>query len=226
MALSNSFSKLAAHLIDVFETQEKELTDEKITVNDLVSKVAYFYEKFRTSMDYGTEETIPRRAIERMLKRMLFLNQKPKNVAGDLVRELIWAGYFPNATVPQSLIDRVSASIDLYLNLKNKVVEKKILKNEAIDEFILEVMSCDIFSILVPNKEKEAVVNFAFQILRNSINLEDDTPQTRDIQVFIAIRKSFAKDDPAFLKYTLFTQIFGRLTDGNFNYVLSSFNEG
>ena len=226
MALSNSFSKLAAHLIDVFETQEKELTDEKITVNDLVSKVAYFYEKFRTSMDYGTEETIPRRAIERMLKRMLFLNQKPKNVAGDLVRELIWAGYFPNATVPQSLIDRVSASIDLYLNLKNKVVEKKILKNEAIDEFILEVMSCDIFSILVPNKEKEAVVNFAFQILRNSINLEDDTPQTRDIQVFIAIRKSFAKDDPAFLKYILFTQIFGRLTEGNFNHVLNSFDEG
>src|SRR3990167_342998 len=115
MALSNSFSKLATHLINVFETREKELNDEKITVNDLVSKVAFFYEKFRTAMDYGTEETIPRRAIERMLKRMFFLEQKPKNLAEDLIRELIWAGYFPNATVPESLIDRVSTSISLYL---------------------------------------------------------------------------------------------------------------
>jgi len=226
MTLSHSFSKLATHLIDVFETQEKELNDERITVNDLVSKVAYFYEKFRTAMDYGTEETIPRRAIERILKRMLFLNQKPKNVAEDLVRELIWAGYFPNATVPQSLIDRVSASINLYLNLKDRVLERKTLKNEDINEFILEVLSCEIFSILISNKEKEAVVNFTFQVLRNSINIEDDTKQTKDIQVFIAIRKSFTKDDPAFLKYILFTQIFGRLTEANFDHVLNSFDKG
>ena len=138
---SNSFSKLALSLINVFETREKELNDEKITVNDLVSKVAFFYEKFRTAMDYGTEETIPRRAIERMLKRMLFLDQKPKNIGQDLVRELIWAGYFPNATVPESLINRVSNCIDLYLNLKDKILEKNVLKNEDTNKFILEILS-------------------------------------------------------------------------------------
>ena len=226
MALSNSYSKLATHLINVFETREKELNDEKITVNDLVSKVAYFYEKFRTAMDYGTEETIPRRAIERMLKRMLFLEQKPKTLAEDLIRELIWAGYFPNATVPESLIDRVSTSISLYLHLKNSLSKRNTLKKEDINDFILEVLSCEIFSILVPNKEKEAVVNFTFQILRDSINIEDDTKQTKDIQVFLAIRKSFAKDDLPFLKYILFTQIFGRLTQENIDNVLNSFDKG
>lgn len=223
---SNSFSKLALSLINVFETREKELNDEKITVNDLVSKVAFFYEKFRTAMDYGTEETIPRRAMERMLKRMLFLDQKPKNIGEDLVRELIWAGYFPNATVPESLINRVSNCINLYLNLKDKILEKKILRNEDINKFILEILSCEIFSILIPNKEKDAVANFMFQILRNSINLEDDSEQTKDIQIFIAIRKSFAKDDLAFLRYKLFTQIFGRLTNENFDQILNSFENG
>lgn len=226
MALSDSFSKLTTHLISVFETQEKELNDEKITVNDLVSKVAYFYEKFRTSMDYGTEETIPRRAIGRMLKRMLFLERKPKNVAEDLVRELVWAGYFPNATVPQSLIDEISTSIRLHLSLKDKISEKKLLKNDDVSELILEVLSCEIFYILIPNKEKEAVANFTFQTLKDFVDIEGDTKQTKDIQVLIAVRKSFAKDDPAFLKYLLFTQIFGRLTEKNLDLVLDSFDKG
>lgn len=226
MALSNSFSKLSEHLINIFEIREKELNDEKITVNDLVSKVAYFYEKFRTAMDYGTEETILRRAIERILKRMLFLKQNPKSVAENLVRELIWAGYFPNATVSQSLIDKVSASITLYLELKDKILAKRVLKNEDIGQFVLEILSCEISSTLIPNKEKDAVVNFTFQILKNSIDIQDDTQQTKDIQVFIAIRKSFTKDDLEFLKYELFTQFFGRLTKENINSVLNSFEDG
>lgn len=226
MALLNSFSKLSSHLISVFEMHEKELNDEKITVNDLVSKVAYFYEKFRTAMDYGTEETILRRAIERILKRMLFLKQNPKSASENLIRELIWAGYFPNATVSQSLIDHVSSTITLHLELKEKILERRILKNEDIDEFILDILSCEISSILILNKEKEAVVNFTFQILKDYVEIQDDTEQTKDIQVFIAVRKSFAKDDSEFLKYALFTQIFGKLRRENMDKVLSSFENG
>ena len=224
--MSDSFSKLSLALINVFEQQEKELNDEKITVNDLVSKVAYFYEKFRTAMDYGSEETIPRRAIGRMLSRMLFLGRNSKSLANDLVRELIWAGYFPNATVPQSLIERVTHSIDLYLTLEQRIIKKKSLKGDDINEFILEILSCEIFYVLIPNKQKEAVSNFLFQIMKNSVEIEQDDQQTRDIQVFIAVRKSFARDDIAFLRYKLFTQIFGRLTEDNLEKVVTNFENG
>lgn len=222
----NFLSKLALSLIAVFEKTEDKLNDEKITVNDLLSKVASFYEKFRTAMDYGSEETIPRRAIERMLNRMLFLNQNSKSLAEDLVRELIWAGYFPNATVPESLIDRVAQSIDLHLQLKSKILKKKILSAEEVNDFIIQVLSCEIFYILIPNREKDAVSNFMFRVLEDSVRIEDDTEQTKNIQVFIAVRKSFAKDDGPFLKYKLFTQIFGRLTEVNFNETLNSFEKG
>ena len=90
--MSYSFSNLATSLIKVFEIQQNQLGDEKITVSDLLSKIASWYEKFRTAMDYGSEETIPRRAIERMLKRMLFLETNSRSIAKGLVRELIWAG--------------------------------------------------------------------------------------------------------------------------------------
>ena len=224
--MSYSFSNLATSLIKVFEIQQNQLNDEKITVNDLLSKIASWYEKFRTAMDYGSEETIPRRAIERMLKRMLFLETNSKSIAKDLVRELIWAGYFPNATVPHSLIEAVANSIDLHLKLKNEISKQKILSSDNLNEFILQILSCEIFYILLPNKEKEAVANFMFRVLSKSITIEDETQQTKDIQVFLAIRKSFARDDIAFLNYKLFTQIFGRLTQDNFSNVGENFVNG
>lgn len=223
---SSSFSALSESLIKVFETQENVLNDEKITVNDLVSKVASWYEKVRTAMDYGSEETIPRRAITRMLKRMMFLENDSKELSKALVRELIWAGYFPNATVPQSLINKVASSIDLCFSLKKQILEKKILPHEDINEFMLEILSCDIFYTLVTNKEKEAVANFMFRVLKDTVKIEDDSEQTRDIQLFIAVRKSFNRDDMAFLRYKLFIQIFGKITDENFISILNHFEKG
>lgn len=224
MALSN-LSKLATRLIEVFETRERELNDEKIIVNDLLSKVAIFYEKFRTAMDYGNEETILRRAIERVLKRKLFLEQNRSSLAEGLVRELVWAGYFPNATVPESIINKVANSINLYLELKNKVSEKKLLPNDKINEFVFQVLSCQIFYTLIPLKERDAVASSMFQILRNSVIIEDDTEQTRDIQVFIAIRRTFSRDDIAFLRYHLFNQLFGNLSEPNLDKVLLNFGK-
>lgn len=222
----NSFSKLSTALIKNFENIESLNTDEKISVNILVSKVASWYEKLRTSMDYGNEETILRRAIERILKRLLFLDEGNKVVAENLVRELVWAGYFQDLTLSESIIEKVAASIRLHLALKDKVIEKRSVPGADIYEFMVQLLSSDIDAILLPHKEKEAMSNFMFQILRNTVDIIDDSKQTRDVQVFIAIRKNFARDDAAFLKYKLFLQIFGKLTDDNFGTTIENFAEG
>ncbi|EKD86849.1 MAG: hypothetical protein ACD_37C00126G0002 [uncultured bacterium] len=223
---SQPLSSSALVLINVFDQEEKEKDDDKIVVNHLISKVASFYEKFRTAMDYGSEETIPRRAIERMLKRMLFLEADSKALAQDLLRELVWAGYLPNATVPESIIIDVSTSISLYLKLKNEISRKKFISSQDLNEFIIQTLSCEILHTLIPNKEKNTVANFMFKNLKNSLTIDDDSEQTRDIQVFIAIRKSFAKDDIAFLQFRLFREIFGKLTEENFSEILSGFESG
>lgn len=226
MALSETLSSSAVALVNVFEKKYEDDSKEKITVNALISKVATFYEKFRTAMDYGSEETIPRRAIERILKRRLFLDGNPRNIAEDLVRELIWAGYFPNATVPETIIDEVANTIELYLKLKKEVAEKRSIPKDKLKNFITDVLSCEILNILHPNKEKNAVANFMFKNLRESVRIEDDSEQTRDIQVYIAVRKNFAKDDLASLHYRLFRQIFGKLTENNINQIVEEFNKG
>lgn len=222
----NSFSRFANALIQTFEKQELADNDSKISVNILVSKVASWYEKLRTSMDYGNEETILRRAIARILKRRLFLASNPKSLAQDLVRELIWAGYFKDATVPESIINKVGLSISLHLKLRNIITEKRIKINGDIFELIIQLLSCEIDLILLPNKEREAMNNFMFHVLKDSINILDDSKQTKDVQVFIAVIKNFAKEDVAFLRYRLFLQIFGRLTQESFDQTINLFEQG
>src|ERR1035437_5449016 len=227
MPLDNQpFSRLATALLKAFSPKVAPDNGSKIKVNILVSKVASYYEKIRTAMDYGNEETVLRRTTERLLKRMLFLDAVPLSVAQDLVRELVWAGYFADATVPESIIEKVSSSITLYLKLKNDILTKKLLQNIDVNTYILHLLSCDIDAILLPNSEKEAMSNFMFQMFKDSVEIVDDSPQTKDVQVFIAVRKNFDRDDLAFLRYRLFTQIFGRLTEENFTKVSEGFAAG
>jgi hypothetical protein len=222
---NNSLSDMADALIKAFEVKPVVNSDKKVSVNILVSKVAAWYEKFRTAMDYGNEETILRRAIERILKRMLFLDKDSKSLAEDLVRELVWAGYFEDATVPESTVAEVANSIKLYLKLKETLLTKKAVPNENVTECIIQLLSCEIHFVLKPNKEKEAMTNFMFRIFRNTVDILDDSKQTRDVQVFIAVRKNFARDDIAFLRYKLFSQIFGKLTETNFDQVVENFGK-
>ncbi|OGH02246.1 MAG: hypothetical protein A2798_03940 [Candidatus Levybacteria bacterium RIFCSPHIGHO2_01_FULL_37_17] len=223
---TSSFSTLAEKLVGVFEKRNLQKEGDTITVNALISKVASFYEKFRTAMDYGSEETIPRRAIERMLKRMLILEQEPKILAQNLVRELIWAGYFPNASVPQELINQIANAIELHFKLRNSASAGPEISADDVANFIMQILSCEILYILLPNRQKDSVANFMFNILRESVKLEGEPEETRDIQVFLAIRKNFSKDDLAFLRYKLFTQIFGRLNDSNFSQIEQNFESG
>ncbi len=222
----SNLSKTALSLINVFEKVEKEKDDDKIVVNQLISKVASFYEKFRTAMDYGSEETIPRRAIERMLKRMLFLEPNPKKLAEDLLHELVWAGYLPNATVPESIVNELANSIASHLKLKNLISKKKIMGRDDLNEFTLQILSCEILQTLIPSREKTAVANFMFKNLKDTVKITDDSEQTRDIQVFIAIRKVFGGDDIALLRFRLFREIFGKLNEENVDQVAANFETG
>jgi hypothetical protein len=223
---TSPFSKIAIALIKNFENQKALNAERKVSVNILVSKLATYYEKIRTAMDYGTEETILRRAIERILKRKLVLEANSKTLAEGLVRELVWAGYFADLTVPESIVEKVTTSIGLYLRLRNTVIEKRLVPGVDIHSYFIQLISSDIDTILLPNKEKEAMSNFMFHVLKESVDIVDDSKQTRDVQVFLAIRKNFDKDDVAFLRYKLFLQIFGRLTEDNFEKVVANFSSG
>src|SRR5690242_9120478 len=118
---SQQLTPIAHAVVKVFESKPEEDKDPKISVNRFVSEIASWYEKIRNAMDYQDEEIILKNAIERILKRLLLLGGNGEKTAEPLLRELVWARYFPDNSLPKRLITQTSQVIDLYLDLKHKI---------------------------------------------------------------------------------------------------------
>lgn len=189
--------------------------DQTISVNPLVAELATWYEKFRTAMDYREDEVILRSTIERILKRRLILGGNGKSVATPLIRELVWARYFPDSSIPENQVSKVSERIDLYLRLEDKINKSHHINKGLVNEWFLHLLSSDIEHVLKPNDTKDLMSNFIFRIFKDLVTISDDTEETRDLQVFIAVRRAYANDDLAFLRYHLFKQYFGLLSEDN-----------
>lgn len=225
--MDSSLSPLASGLIQEFEKTEIPSGGKKISVNPIVSKFATIYEKIRNAMDYREEEVILRAAIERILKRRFLFGGTGKKIAEPLIRELVWARYFPDESLSESIIGRIEGNIDLYLKLRERILFKHPTFSESIiNEWIYHLMSSNIENTLSFRRKKELMTNVMFKILRDNVVIADDSKQTKDVQVFIAVHKSFARDDLAFLHYYLFRQFFGELSKENIEEVSSAFPAG
>lgn len=219
-------STLATVVVSFFDKEKKHNFEKTISVSPVISKFATWYEKLRTAMEYREEEVILRAAIERILKRRLMLGGNAKTTAEPLIRELLWARYLAENSVPESIILKVEESIDLHLALRFAILKKHKISENIINEWISQLISADIENILKPNPEKEIIINFMFHVFRTHVSILDDNEESKDAQVYIAIRKAFARDDEAFLRYFLFKQYFGELKKENLEKISSDFNEG
>lgn len=223
---SKPLSHLAKLLIHAIEKPPEANHERKMSVNPVVSKVASWYEKLRNAMEYREEEAILRSTIERILRRRLLLGGNAKTTAEPLIRELIWARYLPDNSVPESMIGKVEEIIDLYLQLRFKILQQKKFPENVINEWIYHLMSSNLEHVINPNLEKETVSNFMFHVLKGQIKIEDETEQTKDAQVYIAVRRAFARDDIAFLRFHLFTLYFGELNHARLEEVAKGYYNG
>lgn len=223
--MPRTLNKLSQALISGYTKDLRISRDKTISVNPVVAELATWYEKFRTAMDYREDEVILRAAIERILKRRLLFSNSGQVIAPPLIRELVWARYFPDATVAESIVIKVSHAIDLYLELEKEINKKHRINVNRVNEWILHLLSSEIEHILKPNDKKDLMCNFIFHIFSERIQITDDTNEEKDVQVFIAVRRAYGNDDLAFLRYQLFKQYFGTLTPHNLDKVSDKFIE-
>lgn len=221
--MSKSINKLTQALVAGYDKVYSVSDDKTISVNPLVAELASWYEKFRTAMDYRADEVMLRSAIERILKRRLLLSSSGQMIAAPLIRELVWARYFPDSSVPEYKVARVAQTIDLFLQLEKKIIQKHKNYNGTVNEWIIDLLSSEIEDILKPGNEADLMSNFIYQLFKDKVTISDDTDETRDIQVYIAVRRAFANDDLALLRFRLFKQYFGKVTAENFEYITEEF---
>src|SRR3989344_2604299 len=133
-------SKDSDYLIKAHEEASRKKHDQAFATG-IASELAAWYERLRTAIENSDEEVILRAAIERILRRRLLLGGNGKTVGPILVRELIWARYFPEESISDSQISDVEHTIDLYLALRNLAPQHNIIPDSVLTEWIYHLMS-------------------------------------------------------------------------------------
>lgn len=219
----STLNKLSSALIAAYDKTSDTHHEKTVSVNPLVAELATWYEKFRTAMDYREDEVILRSTIERILKRRLTFGGNGQTVSAPLIRELVWARYFPDSTISESQVNKVAHEIDLYLKLEDEINKKHRINRGKVNEWVLHLLSSEIEHILKPNDPKDIMSNFIFGLFKDNLTITDDSEETKQIQLFIAVRRAYASDDLAFLRYHLFRQYFEKLSAYNIDKVAEHF---
>lgn len=201
-----SVSHFTEALLDSWKSGEPQIASStnKISVSQTVSFVAFLYEKMRNAVEFREEHLIRRAAIERIIKRRMLLNDNGRDIAEVLIKELLWARYYENNTIGEEKIAELQTIIDKYFFLRNEIsTGRSAGEQEKINLFIMDTLSCEIEETLSPSPRLEAFTNFVYQLLRSDIAPFNGEELEKDIQVYIAVEKTFAHSDNSRIRYHL-----------------------
>lgn len=184
-----------------------------IKVDEVASRVAAFYEKIRGIVEWKEEHLLRKGAIERVLRRKLFLHEEGGEFAEDLILHLIRGGHFPNDKIPEEKIEEVQKVLNKYIFiLAHAPAFEEGKKKERTDllRWLAGVGACEIEAILDPPAKEEAIISHMEEIMRQRIrvgegvvssgNLEEE--EIRD-QIAIAVRRALFNLDNTIITFHL-----------------------
>ena len=183
-----------------------------IRVSQVLGSIAHLYEKIRNVVEYKGEHVLQRNAIERILKRLLWerVSHDTERIAQILIRELIWARYLRNDTVPKRKIPEVAAIISKYLYLLGALTQRSqgIPLND-LRNWIWGVASCEIEETLDPSN-REPYVQLMFDWFTTHFDWHNDdlSAHEKQMQIYLAIHRALTKSDEQIMRYHLLCKEF------------------
>ena len=179
----------------------------KISVSRAVSFFAIAYEKVRNTIEFREEHLMRRAAIERIAKRRLSMNPTGAGEGSNVVRELLWARYFPPDSLSEIDSVDVQAIIDIYINLRAALITGRPRDTiHYLDEFLYDLLTCEIEEALTPDvSQRENIFTyFIFQLLKDKIKIPNIEPDIQNAFLLTTIEKTYRKSDIAYQRYHLF----------------------
>jgi len=184
----------------------------KIKVSELISRLAFYYEKIRNSVDYKEEYLLRKNSILRNLKRQVVIEGSIKTVnaeevAKNLLVELIRAGYLPNNKLPETKIGETAAVISKYLALRSlglpKITDEKV--RNKIGQWIFTLAAAEIEEKLNVNPVMQTAIGNIYELLSEHIALPGGSiyQSDREIQIYLSIHRIFMKFDNDMLEFLL-----------------------
>lgn len=183
----------------------------RLRVNEVVSTFANIYEKLRNAVEYHEEHLLRKNATERILKRRLRFGfgptPEPHQMARLLIAELIRAGYLPNNAIPETKLGEVAVIVERALSLEQRS-RQTITGDDArgLLEWITAILAADIEECLSPATRAEAMVRFAYRVVRQDVRWRgvDLNERERDLQLYLAVHRALVRSDQAMIRQRLF----------------------
>ncbi len=173
-------------------------SEETIKTSSAATTLAVVYEAARNAIEFRSDHLIRQAAIVRILRRRFFLGQVSAKLAPILIKELIWARYLKDDFVAVSKINEIEKIIDKYQ------IALSSTKDKAIGEWLLNLAGCEVEESLVFNPYPQILINFVSASMQTRIKISGvEDEMLRDIQVYIAVERVFAKNSEIFISYHL-----------------------
>lgn len=179
----------------------------RVHVSEVASTFSLVYERLRNAVEYHEDHLLRKNAIERILRRRsvfgLTTELDPTALARRLVAELIRGGYLPNDEVPEAKVERVAAVIARWLSLLQQVAGRRPTpEGHRTYQWLVPVLAVDVEEELVPPTNVNALVRYAYGVLKQDIRWRGAVPEERlrDLQLYLATYRSVARADTAMVR--------------------------
>lgn len=180
-------------------------TEGYLETTKTASNLAFLYEKARNAVEFRDEHLVRQAAIERILRRRIFLNQQSEKIANLLAKELSWAKYLTNNSFGKNKIESVTNTIEKY-----KEVYKKY--PSSFDQLI-GLTACEIEETLSFNPINQILINYVSSTIFPRIDFDEADIPTKSIQIYIATERVFAKSNEILITHKLLRVLLPKWSD-------------
>lgn len=170
-------------------------------INQLVSKTATFYEKVRYLVDYKEEHTIRRSAIERILRRKLFIENSSNNVGLSLISELVGGQYVAEKFHTEKTGTHIDAIVNKFLILYNHTGNAPHARREI---YSLAASEIDYFLDTYVHQIDIATVEAFCESVRPHILINEPLSKEQlDVVLYCACTRNLLGSDDQMLAFSL-----------------------
>lgn len=185
--------------------------DELLEVSVPASSAATVYEKIRNTFDYQEDHLLRRNAILRILKRYAGAERDLSTHAPDLLRELVWAKYLPNKSIPLAFSEVIAKTIQKYEVLLAAAARQPAQEREELYRWIFDVLATDIDHVLSPTQHEEALAAFMYDALKKRMDWDPAlimNDEEKDLRLYTAVHRILLKSDVGVMRFRLLTLYF------------------
>ena len=197
--LSEPLRELVAKVDTAEEAHRAAAGEQVLEINTIISKAASLYEKLRYLIDYREEHTIRRAALERILKRRVFLEQKTESGL-VLLQELVDGKYILKEQATEEIARDIDAIISKFLELS-----RLANANGAIGRRLISFAATEIDGRISPLEytiEHESAEAF-YKTMRGHVSAYGYTDEAVNQQLYCAAWRGLLGADDDRLAYAL-----------------------